>query len=190
MSTDQAHIFYEVLDGFTVKCAKALSPTHPVLWENSTIETTYLRLVLLGIKEIPSEWRGNMRVKKIEKEGGGEREVLVNPPTMWELRIAVVPFGVGLAERLFMMGQIVRCLRDDGHLPVSEHRWNGLESDSIVATFATENLQDKSMLLALMGELSGLATYYVLTLGLDSAVSREFSRVSERDLRTKKIQED
>ena len=130
-----------------------------------------------------------MRVKKKLKEGGEEKEVLVNPPTMWEVRIAVVPSGQDLAVRLLMLGQVVRSMRDDNKIPVVKYRWNGLEAEHIVATSVNEILQDKTLLFASVGELAGLATYYVVTIGLDSNVSRDFTRISERDMRTKKIQE-
>jgi hypothetical protein len=149
-----------------------------------------IHLVMLGLEENFSQNLCNRLQLEEVDENGDRIEFYVEPPTLIDIKFAVIPYCSSRIESSKILGNIIRLIKDDCFIDVSEFDWHENNGRPVqINNIPNMDLDKQIQMLNLLKMEYTPSLFYQVTVGINSEKKEIFRRVEERKFGTVKKNE-
>lgn len=155
--------------------------------KTSNSDSIDIHLVMLGIEENFSQNLCNRLQLEGVDENGDKIEFYVEPPTLIDIKFAIIPYCSSRIESGKMLGNIIRLIKDDGFIDVNGFDWHENDGRPVQINNTPGMDLDRQMQMFNLLKIEYTPSlFYQLTVGINSEKKEIFRRVEERKFDTVK----
>jgi hypothetical protein len=195
---EQVEIIDKVIENFGSKLEQLDNggkPSLNVLINENEVKTSKsdaidIHLVMLGIEENFSQNMCNRLQLEEVDENGDTIEFYVEPPTLIDIKFAVIPYCSSRVESGKILGNIIRLIKDDSFIDINGFDWHGNNSrPAQINNTPGMDLDKQIQVFNLLKMEYTPSLFYQVTVGINSDKKEIFRRVEQRKFDTVKKNE-